>query len=108
MMMCNVILTDKHVAMGTVVKITPVVASHWEDIGYRLGLKDEEMESIEGEVKSSGDTRSACKKVMRIWGKSSHGREPKTWRTFVMILRELDIDCTTVLEVLQGESLLLV
>ena len=106
MMMCNVMLTDKSVAMGTVVKIAPAVASHWEDIGYRLGLKDEEMESIEGEVETSGDTRSACKKVMRIWCKSSHGRDPKTWRTFVIVLHELDIDCTTVLEVLQGETLL--
>ena len=102
--MIVIILTDKSVAMGTVVKVAPVVATHWEEIGYCLGLEDEEMDTIEQEVSRSGDQRSAYRKLMKIWLRSSHGRKPKTWRTFVMVLRELDIDCTSVLEVLQGKS----
>jgi len=90
--------------MDTVVKVAPTVAAHWEDIGYRLKLKDEDIDGIELDVSRSGDTRSACKKVMRTWMKSVYGKEPKIWRTFVMVLKELDIDCGTVLEVLQGES----
>ena len=96
-------LTDKPIVMGTVVKIAPTVATHWEDIGYRLWLEDEDMESIEEEVSRFGDTRSACKKVIKTWIRSARGREPKTWRTFLMVLQELGIDVGDVVERLQEE-----
>ena len=89
--------------MDIVVKIAPKVAANWEDIGYCLKLKDEDMENIEEDVSRSGDTRSASKKVMKTWIRCTHGREPKTWRTFMTALQELDIKCDPVLEVLQKE-----
>ena len=89
--------------MDIVVKIAPKVAANWDDIGYCLKLKDEEMAVIEDNVSRSGDTRSACKMVIRTWMRSTHGRSPKTWRTLVTALQELDINSDSVLEVLQKE-----
>jgi len=89
--------------MDVVVKIAPKLAPDWEDIGYCLKLKDEDMESIEDNLSRSGDKKSACKMVMKTWMRSTHGRTPKTWRTLITVLQELDIDCNSVLEVLQKE-----
>ena len=58
--------------MDIVVKIAPKVAANWEDIGYCLKLKDEDMENIEEDVTISGDTRSASKKVMKTWIRCIH------------------------------------
>ena len=90
--------------MGTVVKIAPTVAIHWDDIGYRLGLEDKDMDNIEEDASKTGDTRLACKKVMKTWIRSTYGREPKTWRTFLMVLQELGIDIDYVVKLLQEES----
>ena len=89
--------------MGTVVKVAPAVATDWEDIGYRLWLEDEDMGSIEGDVSRTGDTRLAYKKVMKTWIKSTRGRKPKTWRTFLMVLQELGINVNPVVALLQEE-----
>ena len=89
--------------MNMVVKLVPKVATNWEIIGYCLGLEDEDMDTIEESVSRTSDMKSACTKVIKAWIKSTHGREPKTWRTFMTALQELDIDCDPVLEVLQKE-----
>ena len=99
-------LTDTPIHMGTVVKIAPVVATRWEDIGYRLWLEDKEMENIENEVLKSGDIRLASKKVLKTWIKCTHGRQPKTWRMFITVLQELGIDIGPVVELLQKEPVI--
>ena len=90
--------------MNMAVQLVPILAAHWEGIGYRLGLRDEEMDIIEQTMSvESGNKRTACTQVMKTWIRSAHGREPKTWRTFLLVLQELGIDRNTVVEVLQRE-----
>ena len=87
--------------MNVMVKVVPKVATDWEEIGYCLELRDKEMADIEADVLRSGDVKSACKMVMKTWMRSTHGRSPKTWRTLMTVLEELDINSDSVLEVLQ-------
>ena len=91
------------VTMDIVVKVAPIVAVHWNDIGYRLRLDAHEMDIMEAEVSRSGDMRFACKKMIRTWIASSSGREPKTWRTFLAVLHELGIDFYNVIDVLKTD-----
>ena len=92
---------DKSITMNVMVKVVPKVATDWEEIGYCLELRDKEMADIEADVLRSGDVKSACKMVMKTWMRSTHGRSPKTWRTLMTVLEELDINSDSVLEVLQ-------
>ena len=85
--------------MKVAVQIALTLAAQWECVGYCLELREEEMDSIE--QSTSGDERSAYMKVMKTWIRSTDGREPKTWRTFLLVLQELDINCDTVVEVLK-------
>ena len=97
----NFSFTDQPVTMSVIAKIAPRVASNWEYIGYRLQLEDHEMVIIEEE--SRGNLRNACIKMFKKWLSSAKGKEPKTWRTFIQTLRELDIDPSNVIAVLEEE-----
>ena len=87
--------------MSVIVKIAPRVATDWEDIGYCLQLEDHDMDIIRNE--SRDDLRNACKKMLRRWLNSAKGREPKTWRTFIQTLLDIDIDPSSVIAVLEKE-----
>ena len=93
--------TDQPVTMSVIVKIAPRVATNWEDIGYRLQLEIHDMDIIRNE--SRGDLRNASKNMLRRWLSSAKGREPKTWRTFIQTLIDLDIDPSNVIAVLEKE-----
>ena len=93
--------TDQQVTMSVIVKIAPRVATHWEDIGYCLQLQEHEMNIIRTE--SPNDLRNASKKMLRQWLSSARGREPKTWRTFIQTLLDVDIDPSNVIAVLEKE-----
>jgi len=90
--------------MGAVVKIASKVAARWNDIGYQLDLEYEDMDNIEEDLLKTNNAILACKKMMNTWIRSAHGRTPKTWRTFVLVLEELKINCDFVFEMLQKES----
>ena len=87
--------------MTVIVKIAPVVAANWEDIGYRLKIEPHEIDTIR--VEEHGDFKMASKKMLRKWLTSTKGKIPKTWRTFVETLLDIDIDPTSVIEVLKKE-----
>ena len=93
--------TDQPVTMSVIVKIAPRVATHWEDIGYCLQLEEHDMDIIRNE--SRDDLRNSCKKMLRKWLSSAKGREPKTWRTFIQTLLDVDIDPSNVIAVLEKE-----
>ena len=94
---------EQLVTMNVIVKIAPRVATHWEDIGYCLQLEEHEMNIIRTE--SPNDLRNASKKMLRQWLSSARGRsrEPKTWRTFIQTLLDVDIDPSNVIAVLEKE-----
>ena len=92
---------DQHVTMDVIVKIAPKVATHWIDIGYCLQLLEHDIDIIETE--SQQDLRVACRKMLRKWLSSARGRSPKTWRTFIQALLDLDIDPNNVIAVLEKE-----
>ena len=94
-------ITDQQVTMSVIVKIAPRVATNWEDIGYCLKLEEHEMNIIRTE--SPNDLRNASKKMLRKWLGSARGREPKTWRTFLQTLLDVDIDPGNVIAVLEKE-----
>lgn len=87
--------------MNVIVKIAPRVATNWEDIGYCLLLEEHDMDIIRNE--SRDDLRNACKKMLRRWLDSPKGKEPKTWRTFIQILLDLEIDPSNVIAILEKE-----
>ena len=87
--------------MKIIVKIAPKVATHWVDIGYCLELEKHDIDIIENE--SRDDLRVACRKMLSKWLNSANGRIPKTWRTFIQALLELDIDPNNVIAVLEKE-----
>jgi len=87
--------------MDVFVCVAPRVANFWEEIGYRLRLQDHDIDIIGRET--AGDLRAACNKMMKAWIGGAHGRMPKTWRTFVTVLQDLEIDCNDVIELLQRE-----
>ena len=89
--------------MDVIVKIAPRVATTWLDIGYCLKLEEHDLEIIENECR--GDLRVACRKMLRRWLSSAKGRTPKTWRTFIQVLFELDIDSSSVVTVLEKERI---
>ena len=93
--------TDQPVNMSVIVKIAPRVATHWEDIGYCLQLEEHYMDIIRNE--SCDDLRNASKKMLRRWLTSAKGREPKTWRTLIQTLLDVDIDPSNVIAVLEKE-----
>ena len=89
--------------MDVIVKVTSKVAHQWEDIGYCLKLEEHDIQTIEAE---SRDLRKvACRKMLQKWLGSAKGRVPKTWRTFIIVLRELDIDPNSVIAVLEKEPI---
>ena len=87
--------------MSVIVKIAPRVAANWEDIGYCLLLEEHDMAIIRNE--SRDDLRNACKKMLRRWLSSVKGREPKTWKTFIQTLLDIEIDPSNVIAVLEKE-----
>ena len=97
----NFSFTDQPVTMSVIAKIAPRVATNWVYIGHCLQLEDHEMEIIEAE--SHGNLRNACIKMLKKWLSSAKGREPKTWRTFIQTLHEVDIDPSNVIAVLEKE-----
>ena len=90
--------------MDIVVRVVPLIAVYWNDIGYRLQLEIDEMKIMEAEASRSGDVRSACRKMLSTWISSANGRQPKTWRTLLIALLKLDINCDGVIDVLKKES----
>ena len=97
----NFSFADQPVTMSVIVKIAPRVATNWEDIGYCLQLEDHDMDIIRNE--SRDDLRNASKKMLRRWLSSTKGREPKTWRTFIQTLLDVDVDPSNVIAVLEKE-----
>jgi len=89
--------------MDIIVKVAPRIATQWVEIGYCLKIEEHDLDIIENET--HGDLRVACRKMMRKWLSSAKGRTPKTWRTFIQALLELDIDCSSVVAVLEKEPI---
>ena len=87
--------------MNIIIKIAPKVATHWVDIGYCLKLEEHDIDIIKNE--SHNDSRVACRQMLRKRLSLVKGRMPKTWRTFIQALLELDIDPNNVIAVLEKE-----
>ena len=89
--------------MNVIVKIAPKVANNWEDIGYCL-LDEHEINIIRSE--SQNDFKNAFKNMLKRWLASARGREPKTWRTFLQTLLDININPSNVIAVLEKEPVL--
>ena len=97
----NFSFADQPVTTSVIVKIAPRVAINWEDIGYCLQLEEHDMDVIMNE--SRDNLRKASNKMLRRWLCSAKGREPKTWRTFIQTLLDIDFDPSNVIAVLEKE-----
>ena len=95
------LFTDQTATMDVVVKVVPKVLAHWMEIGYCLKVDEEDLQAIEIELHN--DQRTACRKMLRKWLGSPSTRAPKTWRTLVQALLDLNIDYSRVIAVLENE-----
>ena len=66
-----------------------------------MKLEEHDIDIIENE--SCDDLRVACREILRKWLSSAKGKMPKTWRTFIQALLELDIKPNNVIAVLEKE-----
>ena len=97
----ELLFTDQTVTMDIVVMIVPKVLTHWLDIGHRLRVEEHDLQAIDAELHN--DERSACRNMLRKWLGTASARTPKTWRTFVQALLDLNIDHSRVIAVLEKE-----
>ena len=67
------------------------VAPKWEDLGIELNLDDDGtlIDSIRKE--RGGDEAKCCLDVLKAWLQGK-GEEPKTWRTLINCLREIEAE----------------
>ena len=93
--------SDQPATMDIIIKIAPKIATHWIEIGYCFKLEEHNIDIIESEPQQ--DFRVACRKMLRKWLSSAKGRSPKTWRTFIQALLDLDVDPNNVIAVLEKE-----
>ena len=68
--------------------VIPKVSSEWEDLAYALQYKVPTVKSIKNDHR--GDSRKCCKELFEDWLSTSNGAKPKTWKTLLGKLIEVE------------------
>ena len=84
---------EQKVTMAVIPLIAPSLAVHWENIGYRLGVGDENSSWEIDTIKKTYANPTECfNAVIQKWISGCSGKSPKIWGTFENILTSLNIN----------------
>ena len=79
--------------------VVPKIMAHWEDVAYiSFHCSISEVEAIEAKHKC--DPKKCCQELVKHWMKTDT-YNPKTWKTLLKQLNEVDKLTTTVKEILE-------
>ena len=67
--------------------VSPKIKVEWKRLAYCMRYKVEAVEAFNTEAK---DLDSCCEKLLTNWIRSNHGPEPKTYRTLLKHIKEID------------------
>ena len=67
--------------------VLPLIHAYWEDVAYSLHF---DLETVDGIEANSKDTRKCCKEVFKHWLRTESKVGPKTWKTFLTQLKEVE------------------
>ena len=74
--------------MWDLIKIViPKVKAEWTYVAYSMKFDIEDVVGIE---KDSSDSAKSCEKIFKNWLSTSKGIIPKTWRTLLDCIRDVD------------------
>ena len=69
--------------------VIPKVSSEWEDLAYALQYKVPTVKCIRND--HSGDSKTCCRTLFEDWLSTDNGAKPKTWKTLLDKLREVEM-----------------
>ena len=69
--------------------VIPKVSSEWEYLAYALQCKVPTVKCIRND--HSGDSKKCCIKLFEDWLSTGDGAKPKTWKTLLGKLREVEM-----------------
>lgn len=80
--------------------VAKLLAPYWVSIGYLLDLDDygSAVQLIKS-VPAKKPDECFCS-IMKEWINGNKGVEPKTWQTFIQILRDLDLNVDEIKKIL--------
>ena len=67
--------------------VIPMIKAKWTRVAYSMQYDAEDIEGIE---KDSSDTAKSCGRLFKNWLTSPKGITPKTWRTLLMCIKDVD------------------
>ena len=68
--------------------VVPKVSALWKDVAYALHYKVSTVKSINSN--HSGNPTQCCRELFEDWLSTSNGATPKTWRTLLYSLKEIE------------------
>ena len=77
--------------MWDVIKIViPKIKAEWKYFAYSLEYEIAAVKAIE---RDSRDSQHCCENLFEDWLSTEHGAAPKTWRTLLQKIKEVDSLC---------------
>ena len=67
--------------------VIPKVKAAWTYVAYSMQF---EIEDVDGIEKDSSDSAKSCEKLFKSWLATPKGITPKTWRTLLDCIRDVD------------------
>jgi len=67
--------------------VVPRIHTEWEDFAYALRYK---IATVRGIKANNENTKTCCKELFIDWLSTDHGVGPKTWKTVIEKLKEVD------------------
>ena len=81
-------LLEQAPTMRDIIKIViPKIKAEWRSVGYCLGF---EYYIINGIERDNADIRARCEKLIETWLNTSHGCDPKVWKTLINRIKEVE------------------
>ncbi|XP_065910284.1 uncharacterized protein [Dysidea avara] len=79
---------DRRPEMWDLIKVVvPKIRPYWKDVAYSMGYDPHAIKAIQLE---SYDLKDSCRKLFENWLSTSHGPNPKTWKTLLEKIRDVD------------------
>ena len=79
--------------------VIPKVKAHWEELAYSMRYSVGEVNALKRDGK---DLHDCCKRLFINWLTTSHGPKPKTYKTLLSHIKEID-DLITESEAIEKE-----
>ena len=67
--------------------VIPKIKAEWENVAYSMQYDIDDVNGIE---KDSSNLAEMCQKLFKNWLASPKGITPKTWRTLLQCIRDVD------------------